>query len=199
MGNSQTVVLTLRENQKIIDSYVDARKTKSNVSQNFQTLIGNTLGSLSRFTKKNFKRITRDDLISFLNSLRKSETDDPNHKWIGTYNLYLVIMTTFFKWLFYPDMEPKERPKPDVIQNIKRLGRKEKSTYKPSDMWTQEDDILFLKYCPSKRDRAYHMMSRDTSCRPSEILNLKKKDVVGSDTLLPVTHCCYRQGSCPKT
>ena len=117
-------------------------------------------------------------MISFLNSVRKSETDDPNHKWIGTYNLYLVIMTTFFKWLFYPDMEPKERPKPDVIQNIKRLGRKEKSTYKPSDMWTQEDDILFLKYCPSKRDRAYHMMSRDTSCRPSEILNLRIKDVV---------------------
>jgi len=87
-------------------------------------------------------------------------------------------MTTFFKWFFYPDMEPKERPKPDVILNIKRLGRKEKSTYKPSDMWAQEDDILFLKYCPSKRHRAYHMMSRDTSCRPSEILNLKIKDVV---------------------
>jgi len=50
-------------------------------------------------------------LISFLNSVRKSETDDPNHKWIGTYNLYLVIMTTFFKWLFYPDIKPKERPK----------------------------------------------------------------------------------------
>ena len=30
--------------------------------------------------------------------------------------------------------------------------------------------------------------------RPS----LKKKDVVGSDTLLPVTHCCYYQGCCPK-
>ena len=66
MGNSQTVVLALRENQKIIDSYIDARKTESNVSQNFQTLIGNTLGSLSRFMKKNFKRITRDDRVSWM-------------------------------------------------------------------------------------------------------------------------------------
>ena len=57
MGNSQTVVLALRENQKIIDSYIDARKTESNVSQNFQTLIGNTLGSLSRFPKNISKEL----------------------------------------------------------------------------------------------------------------------------------------------
>lgn len=74
-----------------------------------------------------------------------NETQDPNHKWIGTYNLNLVIITTFFKWFFYPNTEAKERPKPKVIQNVKRLGRKEKSTYKPNDMWTQDDDILFLK------------------------------------------------------
>jgi integrase len=110
--------------------------------------------------------------------VRKSEIDDPNHKWIGTYNLYLIVITTFFKWYCYPNIEPKERPKPDIFQNIKQLKRKETSAYKPNDMWTQEDDLLFLKYCPSKRDRAYHTISRDTSCRPSEILSLKIKDLV---------------------
>jgi integrase len=39
------------------------------------------------------------------------------------------------------------------------------------------DDLLFLKYCPSKRDRCYHAISRDTSCRPNEILRLRIKDV----------------------
>jgi integrase len=58
------------------------------------------------------------------------------------------------------------------------MKRKEKSIYKPTDMWTQEDDLLFLKYCPSKRDRGYHTIARDTSCRPSEILKLRIKDVV---------------------
>jgi len=58
------------------------------------------------------------------------------------------------------------------------LKRRERSTYKPSDMWTQDDDLLFLKYCPSIRDKAYHMIARDTSCRPSEILGLKIKDLV---------------------
>jgi integrase len=44
-------------------------------------------------------------------------------------------------------------------------------------MWTAEDNALFLKYCPSKRDRAYHAIARDSSCRPGEILNLRIRDV----------------------
>ena len=35
----------------------------------------------------------------------------------------------------------------------------------------------FLKYCPSKRDKFYHAISRDSSARPHEILKLKIKDV----------------------
>jgi hypothetical protein len=32
-------------------------------------------------------------------------------------------------------------------------------------------------YCPSKRDRCYHAISRDLSCRPHEILKLKIRDL----------------------
>lgn len=35
-----------------------------------------------------------------------------------------------------------------------------------------------LRYCPSKRDRCYHTLSRDSSCRPHELLKLGTKDVV---------------------
>ena len=62
--------------------------------------------------------------------------------------------------------------------NIPSFKRKEPSIYKPTDLWTKEDDLLFLKYCPNKRDKCYHTMSSDLSARPSEILNLKIKDVV---------------------
>jgi integrase len=110
--------------------------------------------------------------------VRKSETQDFMHKWIGTYNLYLMTISTFFKWFYYPDLSPKERPKPEVLLNVKQLKRRETSSYKPSDMWTQDDDLLFLKYCPSKRDMGYHAIARDTSCRPSELLKLKIKDLV---------------------
>jgi integrase len=45
-------------------------------------------------------------------------------------------------------------------------------------MWTVDDDVLFLKYCPNIRDRCYHAMAKDSSCRPSEILNIRIKDIV---------------------
>jgi integrase/recombinase XerD len=89
----------------------------------------------------------------------------------------VVVITRFFKWLYYPDLSPKERIKPSCV-DIPLLKRKEQSVYKPSDMWTQDDDLLFLKYCPSKRDRCYHAISRDSSCRPHELLKIRIKDIV---------------------
>ncbi len=79
----------------------------------------------SSFVNKNFKDITSEDIISFLNTLRKSETEDSNHKWIGTYNLLVIMLGTFFKWFYYPKTEPIESPKPQVLDNIKQLKRKE--------------------------------------------------------------------------
>jgi hypothetical protein len=51
----------------------------------------------------------------------------------------------FFKWLYYPDIESDKRPKPEVIENIPQLKRKEQSIYKPTDLWTSEDDVFVSK------------------------------------------------------
>jgi integrase len=64
------------------------------------------------------------------------------------------------------------------MQHISKIKRKETSIYKPTDLWTEEDDALFYKYCPSVRDRCWHAVARDTGCRPHEMLKLKIKDVV---------------------
>ena len=141
---------------------------------------------LCRFTKynddKTFKDLTRSDILRFLDSFRKTEDQDPLHKWIGTYNIYRIHLLRFFKWLYYPDIEPDNRPKPPIIENIPKLRRKETSVYKPSDLWTQQDDLLFLKYCPTKRERCYHAISRDSSCRPHELVKLKIRDVAFKTT-----------------
>jgi len=105
---------------------------------------------LSRFhSNKNFKEMTKDDIQAFLNSIRKSEEVDPLLGWVSTYNLNLILLARFFKWLYYPDLSAKERIKPAGI-DLPTLKRKEKSIHRPSDMWSQEDDLLFLKYCPSE-------------------------------------------------
>jgi len=100
--------------------------------------------------------MTRDDILFYLDKCRKPENEDPLHKWISSYNLKRIILMRFFKWLYYPNIaSPKRRNelsveenKPECTLGISQLKRKEISCYKPTDLWTQEDDLLFLK--PSK-------------------------------------------------
>jgi integrase len=184
LTNSWTKRL-LSVSEEIADAIVDyilVMKSEVNLSNSYKRDVIDILTNLSKHSNnnnnhKNFKDFNRNDILSFLDSFRKSETTDPLHKWVGTYNLYRIHLQRFFKWLYYPEIEHTRRPKPPVVDNISMLKRKEVSIYKPTDMWTAEDDLLFLKYCPSSRDRCYHAVSRDLSCRPSEILKLKIKDI----------------------
>jgi integrase len=170
---------TSKENALIITEYLITVKREVNISTGYTKANIETLAHLSKFhsNKKNFKEMMREDLLLYLDSLRRPESIDPLHKWIGTYNLRKAIIVEFFKWLYYPHIESRKRPKPQVVENITQLKRKEQSIYKSTDLWTQEDDLIFLKYCPSKRDRCYHTISRDLSCRPHEILSLRIKDI----------------------
>ena len=172
-----------KDNAATIVDYIAAMKNEVNLADNYRRGVIEILTRLSKYNdNKPFKDSTRSSIIAFLDTHRKTETQDPMHKWIGTYNLYRIHLLRFFKWLYYPDIEPNKRSKPAVIENIAELKRKEKSIYKPSDLWTQQDDLLFLKYCPSKRDKCYHAISRDTSCRPHEILKLKIRDIAFKTT-----------------
>ncbi len=168
------------ENVLFICDYMSSLKSEINPSDRYRKDTIILLCTFSTFFKnaKLFKEITRDDVLSFLDSFRKIETVDPLHKWIGTYNTYRIQLMRFFKWLYFPDIEYKQRPKPPVVENIHQLKRKEKSIYKPSDLWSPSDDSFFLKYCPNARDRCYHAMSRDSAGRPHELLKLRIKDVV---------------------
>jgi hypothetical protein len=172
-------LMTNQQNLSVIVEYMQTMKVETNLSDDYRK---NTIEGLTRFCRqtnnKSFKDITREDIILFLEGFRKSETADPLHRWIATYNQYRMFIFRFFKWLYSPGIEPRKRTSPPILENIPYLKRREISTLKPSDLWTPEDDLLFLKFCPSKRDKFYHMASRDLSGRPKEILKLKIKDVV---------------------
>jgi hypothetical protein len=58
---------------------------------------------------KKFEDMTRDDVLSYLDSCRKLEGDDPLHKWIGSYNTKRIILFRFFKWLYYSDVANPEK------------------------------------------------------------------------------------------
>ena len=98
-------------------------KSEVNLSDNYRK---DPIEALARFSKYNdnkpLKNLTRTNIIAFLETWRKTETQDPMHKWIGTYNIFRIYLLQFFKWLYYPDIEPEKRPKPSVIENIARLS-----------------------------------------------------------------------------
>jgi integrase/recombinase XerD len=174
----KNLLYAVGNNVDVILNYLTAMKTEVSYSPNYAKSTIAVLCGFSTFHKNNsFKEILRDDIIGYLDSFRKTETQDPLHKWIGTYNHYRIILVRFFRWYHSSNVEHKKRPKPAIVDNIPKLGRKEQSIYKPSDLWTQQDDLLFLKYCGSKRDKCYHAISRDMSARPHEILKLKIRDV----------------------
>jgi hypothetical protein len=159
--------IPLKENALTLASYIISMKSEINPSNNYRIDIIEKISRLSIYYGKTlFKDMTREQILEFLDHLRRPEASDPLHKWVGTYNLFRIFFIRFFKWLYYPDIEQRKRPKPSVIENIAQLKRKEIPIYKPSDLWTNEDDIIFLRYCPSKRIKCYHAVSRDTSCRP---------------------------------
>lgn len=163
----QLMELSIRENALSIANFLIECK---NEDVTISTREGNclTLCKLSEYVNKPFTEFTNIDILSYLDSLRKSEDVDSLHKWKGTYNLRLIHIGKFFKYL----------KRPEVMDGIYKQKRKEQSIYKPSDLWTEEDIIIFLKYCPSIKIKCYLMVAMDSSCRPHEISKLKIKDVV---------------------
>jgi integrase/recombinase XerD len=166
------------ENAVTIIEFIKCQKTESNLLDSTKSLVIRALITLVKYIpNRNFKKLTRVDIINYLDSLRKPEETDPTHGWIGTYNLKRQLFLKFFKWLYYPTEKAEKRKIPEVMRDIPMLKRKEQSIYKPDDLWTPEDDRIFLKYCPDKRIQCYHVISRDTSARPSEILKLRVKEI----------------------
>lgn len=170
------------ENTKIFCEFLIVQHNNQNVKFNTTLTYIKNLSFFSEYSQyKDFEKITKDDIIDFLNSARKNEQEDPTHKWIGTHKTRHGILSKFFRWFYNEyknnEIDQKKWVTPLCMQGIKQFHRTEKSTYKPPDIWSDEDHALFLKYCPEKRDRCYHAMANDTSARPDELLNLKIKDI----------------------
>ncbi|MFZ0566799.1 MAG: hypothetical protein WAM22_02235, partial [Nitrososphaeraceae archaeon] len=94
-----------KENVITITNFLLAINTESNPSKGYRQQLLLRLCELSKFVNnKEFRQITREDLIQYMDKFRKPESVDPLHKWIGTYNLYLDGLKRFFKWYGTPEV-----------------------------------------------------------------------------------------------
>ena len=120
----------LDRNALTVCDYIISSKRENNIGIHNIKLKIQTLVNFSEFIgtskalNKDSTDITRDDVQMFLDRYRKDEMADLLHKWIGTYNLKLVILLQFFKWLYDPDNpDPKSRKAPSSIAGLKRYRR----------------------------------------------------------------------------
>jgi site-specific recombinase XerD len=167
------------QNVELICNYIISEQNEINIKESTKEGKIKCLVRFSTYLKhKPFCSISKEDILNYLTSLKKPISIDPQHKSIGTYNGRQMILLKFFRWLYNPEeFDSRKRATPACMSGIKRLTRQEISTYKPSDLWTEEEHEIFLKYCPSARDRAYHSLAYDTSARPSELLALHIGDI----------------------
>src|SRR6266487_6168572 len=113
------------QNAFTISEYVLAMYSEINPSASHRESHLKTLCYLSDFqNQKPFSKMTREDILRYLDSHRRPEESDPLHKWIGTYNLRRTYLLRFFKWLYYPELEPSKRPIPEVVKNIPSFKRR---------------------------------------------------------------------------
>ena len=156
------LVKTSPYNAITIYDYIIAEQTELNIKDSTKEGKIKVLVWLSNFHQnKPFREMTRQDILAYLNNLRKSSTEDPVNRWVGTYNGRQMIFLKFFKWLNNPDEDYRNRLTPICMQGVRKLPRKEKTSYKPSDIWEAREHAVFLKYCPSSRDRCYHAFAND--------------------------------------
>src|SRR5215467_270015 len=95
-------IRTSNENALTISEYVLSLRREINPSQNYTKMQIRALVELSKYSnQKPSGQLTSDDVLSFFNKFRK--TEDPLHKWIGTYNLKHEILRQFFTWLNDPN------------------------------------------------------------------------------------------------
>jgi hypothetical protein len=141
-------------NAATICDHIIVEQTEQNIrSSTAESKVKSMLWLSKYLNDKPLEEMTKQDILSYLNSLRQPTSTDPSQKWIGSYNNRLRYYAKFFGWLYNkeePD-SPKRISLPCI--RLRQLPKQEKSSYKPSDLWDSREHAVFLKYCPSPRDR----------------------------------------------
>ncbi len=121
----------------------------------------------------------REDVVVFLQSKIKDKDQDPDQKWITTYNDYLHRLKHFFRWLFNrsKSVSMDEWITPDFLQSIKPKKTKRLSPYSETEIWDKDEFLSIIKYEPFKRNKAALALMWDLNARNHEITLLRIKNI----------------------
>ena len=124
----------------------------------------------------------KSQVISFLDTKIKNSENDPDKRWITTWNDYLVRIKYFFRWMYnckdknLDDVPFSDWETPDFVK-IKNKKTKRISPYLENELWEKDDLLTIIKYESYKRNKAILALLWDLDARPHELTLLKIKHI----------------------
>jgi integrase/recombinase XerD len=173
-----------KTNSQLIKEFYDYL-TSIDTSENYQNGLVKVIIRFAEHLGPNvtFYQIQdKEQILLFLDLKRKNENEDPDKKWITTWNDYLWRIKYFYRWL----INAKEKginsksydswTTPSCI-NIKTKRTKRLSPYLETEIWDRDELFTIIKYEPYKRNKAALSLLWDLDARPHEVTLLKIKHI----------------------
>ena len=123
----------------------------------------------------------KEQITSILDTKIKSVEQDPDKKWITTWNHYLHRIKHLIRWLH------NQRGKVDTISQsewitpvfakIKEKRTKRQSPYSETEIWDPVEFLSIVKYEPDLRNKAALTLCWDMDARNHEVTMLKIKNI----------------------
>jgi integrase/recombinase XerD len=128
----------------------------------------------------------KEQIIKFLDTKAKSAEEDPDKKWITTWNNYLHRIKLFIRWLhnynskqlqdYGTSLQSEDWQTPEFAK-IKAKKTKRISPYLESEILDRDELLTILKYEPYKRNKAALTLFWDLNARNHEVTLLKIKHI----------------------
>ena len=124
----------------------------------------------------------KEQVLSFLDTKIRPAEQDPEKRWINTWNDYARRIKRFLRWLYntraqsQPVLEQSDWITPEFV-NIKEKRSKRISPYSETELWERDEILSILKYEPFKRNKAALTLSWDLNARNHEVTLLKIKHI----------------------
>jgi hypothetical protein len=164
----KSIITLLHKNAKLVVDFINSEVQYNNIKITTKRNKIQAVTEFIKFWKKkhgyeiSLMEVVREDFIEFQTNLHKSEQTDPFHKWVSTYNQFLRNIKPFFKWLFHPNEEPKNRTLLEFLAGINQLYHKERTTYSADDMCGLRKMTRFLKNIASIHSLGYIIKCPET-------------------------------------
>jgi integrase/recombinase XerD len=128
----------------------------------------------------------KEQVLSFLNTKIKNSDQDPEKRWVTTWNHNLNRIRLFFRWLYnYRSKEALlddnenticEWKTPEFVK-IKAKKSKRQSPYLETEIWDLDEILFIIKYEPYVRNKAALTLFWDLDARNHEVTLLKIKHI----------------------